>query len=125
MSTNGILSFNAQYNRPYNSLFSETSPNYLVAPFWDDVDTRGGNGRIFYEIHESGYFLDQVNTFLRRRRPSSFEGNWMLVAHWDAVHPYFGETSPEVNILTALCMVSRFITTGLIVFYRRIPSRLY
>lgn len=97
MGTNGLLSFNNSYNPWFNNPFSEfSSPDYLIAPFWADVDIRGGNGRIFYEIHESGYFLDQVNTFLQRKRPSSFEGTWMLVAHWDAVHPYFGLFNPEV-----------------------------
>ena len=59
-----------------------------MSPFWDDVDISGQNGRILYEIHESGYFLNQVNQFLQRKRPSDFVGTWMLVAHWDAVHPF-------------------------------------
>ena len=70
---------------------------YLVAPFWDDVDTREGNGEISYEIYESGYFLDHVSAFVRKQRPSTFQGTWMVVVYWDAVHPYLGTTSPEVG----------------------------
>ena len=98
MGTNGLLSFNISFNFFFNSPFSESTTSYLVAPFWDDVDIRDGNGRIFYESYDSGYFLDQVNTFLRRRRPSSFEGTWMLAAHWDAVYPYTFGFDPRVRI---------------------------
>ena len=67
-----------------------------MAPFWDDVDTRGGNGEVYYEVHESGHFLNQVNSFINTVRPSRFEGSYMLVVTWDAVHPYFGAFNPEV-----------------------------
>ena len=90
MGTNGLLSFNSLFNRFSNTPLSESSEPYIIAPFWDDVDIRGGNGRVHYEIHESGYFLEQINTFLQIKRPSSFEGTWMLVAHWDSVHHYPG-----------------------------------
>ena len=70
-----------------------------MAPFWDDADTRGGNGVISYEIHTTGYYLDEVNTFLQRKRPSGFVGTWMAVVYYDAIHPYFGAFNPEVGIL--------------------------
>lgn len=99
MGTNGLLSFGTSYNSIFNSPFSEFSRDYLVAPFWDEVDIRGGNGIISYEIFESGYYLDRVNFFLKTVRPSSFVGTWMLVTYWDAVHPYFGATSTTVSHL--------------------------
>ena len=70
-----------------------------MAPFWDDVDTRFGSGQIFYEIHTSGYFLEKVNAYLNRKRPSLFKGTWMMVVHWDAVHEYFGFFNPEVKYM--------------------------
>lgn len=90
MGSNGILSFGTPYNPWFNSPFSEFGPEFVVAPFWDDINIVGGNGRIFYEEHTSGYFLDQVNSYLQERRPSTspFVGTWMLVAYWDAVHPF-------------------------------------
>ena len=99
IGTNGILSFGTSYNTWSNQPFpgSGISNLYLVAPFWDDVDIRGGNGEISYEIHQSGYFLEQVNSFLQERRPSDFQGTWMAVIYWNAVHPYFGAFSPEVS----------------------------
>lgn len=57
---------------------------YIVAPFWDYFDLRGG-GNIFYEIHSlesSQSLLSQVSSFVSN---GSFSGNWMLVAQWDQV----------------------------------------
>ena len=68
-----------------------------MAPFWDDVDIRFNTGQISYEIHESGYFLDQVNDFIVESRPVDFVGTWMMVAYYDAVHPFFGLFSPQVQ----------------------------
>ena len=98
VGTNGLLSFGTAYNFFQNREFP-FSARYLVAPFWDDMDTRGGNGRISYEIHQSGYFLDQVSTYLNRKRPSEFQGTWMAVAYYDAVHPYLGTSNPEVSMV--------------------------
>ena len=101
VGTNGLISFGSSYNSWSNQQFPGSptvSSLYLVAPFWDDVDIRGGNGRISYEIHQSGYFLEQVNAFLQRKRPSAFQGTWMAVVYWDAVHPYFGASNPEVRV---------------------------
>ena len=88
VGSNGIISFGFEYNSYNNNPF----PNeyrYLVAPFWDDADTRGGDGVISYQEYESGYFLEHVSSFVRKQSPSSFHGTWMTVVYWDAVHPYY------------------------------------
>ena len=48
-------------------------------------------------MHDSGYYLDHVSGFIRAIAPSDFMGTWMLVAYWDAVHPYIGSDNPEVS----------------------------
>lgn len=102
MATNGIFSFGSPYgpffNQPFPGSFAISS-RYLVAPYWDDIDTRSDSGVISYEVHQSGYYLDRVNAFLRRKRPSTFVGTWMMVAYWDAVNPYFGPFRSEVDIM--------------------------
>ena len=98
VGTNGLISFGRFYNSYSNSLFpGSVSDRYLVAPFWDDVDITGGNGEISYEIHDSGYYLDHVSGFIRAIRPSEFQGTWMLVVYWDAVHHFIGTDNPEVS----------------------------
>ena len=91
MGTNGLISFGTGYNSFSNQPFPGStfiSSRYLVAPFWDDVDIRFNTGDISYEIHESGYFLNAVNTFIQRIRPTNFVGTWMMVVYYDAVHPW-------------------------------------
>ena len=71
-----------------------------MAPFWDDINIAGsGRGTISYETFESGYFLEQVNAFLQRIRPTSFEGTWMLVAYYNEVFPFSGTGEVYVNLL--------------------------
>ena len=102
IGSNGILSFGSGYNPFINELLPVPDV-YLVAPYWDDVDIRFGSGQISYEIHQDGYFLDEVSEFIRRRRSAiPFEGRWMLVVYWDAVHPYFGFFSDQVSPLHAM-----------------------
>ena len=75
----------------------------LVAPFWDDVDTRFGSGTISFEVQDSGYFLEEVSEFIRRRRSAlDFTGTWMLIVYWEAVHPYFGFFNPEVSFASPI-----------------------
>ena len=87
VETNGLISFGIAYNYHKYPSFPDPS-HYLVAPFWIDTDTSGGNGAISYETYESGYFLDHVSSFLRKNISLSFQGTWMTVVYWDAVHPY-------------------------------------
>ena len=57
---------------------------------------------VSYEIYDSGYFLDHISAFVRFQRPSDFQGTWMAVVYWDAIHPYIGVDSPEVGN-TCIC----------------------
>lgn len=101
MNTNGLLSFGSPYTEYSNQDFpgsGDTRLLYLVAPFWDDIDiSRDQIGQISYEIHQSGYYLDQVNDFLQRKRPSTFSGTWMFVAYWDSVRPFPGSSNSVVS----------------------------
>ena len=93
-----MLSFDTNFSFYFNVPFpGYVRTLYLVAPFWDDVDTRFGNGRVLYEVYESGYALDSVSAFIRRTNPSSFQGTWMLVSYWDSVRPYHGLFNSAVS----------------------------
>ena len=99
MGINGLLSFDTPFDTWFNQPFPFGFSLYLVAPFWDDADTRGGSGQISYEIHQSGYYLDHVSSFIRARNPSEFQGTWMMVTFWDAIHPFIGAFNSEVRML--------------------------
>jgi hypothetical protein len=105
VAVNGLLSFGTSYNSFFNQPFPGSptiNTRYLVAPFWDDIDTRFGDSQISYEVHDSGYYLDRVNLFLKRNRPSTFEGTWMMVTYWDAVRAYFGLFNSQENTFQAI-----------------------
>ena len=69
-------------------------PEYLVAPFWADVDIEEGVGNISYQIYSTGSpLLDTVNTIISDEENINFIGHWMLVAEWDDVPPYPNRTS--------------------------------
>ena len=55
---------------------------------------------ISYETFESGYFVDKVNDFIQRRKPTSFEGTWMMVASYDKVQPYSGSGEVYIHLYT-------------------------
>ena len=91
-----------------------------MAPFWDDINISGGDrGAISYETFESGYFLEQVNAFLQRIRPTSFEGTWMLVAYYNEVFPI--SSTGEVRICVNLLQV--YVLHRVFFFSFRTPSK--
>ena len=71
-----------------------------MAPYWDDIDTRYGNGKLSYEVHDSGFYLKEVSEFISRRRPSEFQGTWMAVIFFDRVREYPAAETTEVRLIT-------------------------
>ena len=72
---------------------------YLVAPFWADIDIRGGVGDISYQAYSTGSpILDTVNTIISDEENINFRGHWMLVAKWDSVPAYPHSTSQVSSI---------------------------
>ena len=123
VGTNGLISFGSPYNHFFNQPFPGSvfvSSRYLVAPFWDDVDIRGGNGEISYMTFVAGEELNTVNTFIQRQTNyTTFEGTWMMVVFWDRVHPFFGSSNEEVYVLLkSLSQHNPF-------YRRRIHSKLF
>ena len=99
-----------------------------MAPFWDDINLNSG-GEISYETFESGFYLDQVNTFIRRERSISFTGTWMMNVYYQQVAPYGGifggGGSGEVSV--SIRMLDTLISYALRKFFHfcRTPSKQY
>ena len=107
----------------------ETHFGYIVAPFWADADLRL-DGEIYYELHTSGSnptsieLLDRVSGFISRELGVMFEGNWMMVATWDGIHPWPHGSDPveatedpylqEVSVVIVLS-VQTFIQVSILV----------
>lgn len=117
VSTNGIISFGLPFYNHQPSLFpgpsTIISSQYLVAPFWSDVDIRTA-GTITYEVHtidneDSGAILSTVSEFISTYTGDGFNGSWLLVVLWDGVRE-FPATDDAVSftlILTFSCLSYR------------------
>ena len=97
---NGVISFGNPWSYAWPSQFPTswfwTRNGYVVAPFWSDNDIRRA-GTVGYAVINSGEsqkgdeLLRNVSSFIQHQKngeADDFEGQWMLVAYWDRVHPY-------------------------------------
>ena len=97
-----MISFGTSaYTTHVNSAFPGSSTRYLVAPFWDNINI-GRGGKISYETFQSGYFLDQVNAYIQRQRPTAFNGTWMMSAYYKEVQALAG--TGEVSVCVCVCV---------------------
>src|SRR5690606_8085853 len=74
INNNGNISFGSAYSA-YSPLGFPSDDYVMVAPFWGDVDTRNGNGSVWYKITPTAVYInweavgyynqhgDKLNTF--------------------------------------------------------------
>ena len=95
--------YNSAENEEFTTLLTG---EYLVAPFWDDVNIDDG-GTISYETFESGYYLEQVNAYIQRERQNTFQGTWMMNVYYKEVAPYFesGGDSRRVSFMYIIIII--------------------
>ena len=105
VGTNGYFSFGKRVATCCPSPFPNTL-NYLVAPFWADIDiSRDDGGEIYYQVHSRGNnsvsdeLLHEVSAFISNNQQTVFNGSWMLVATWDQVKAFSGDPF-NVSLLT-------------------------
>ena len=106
----------------------------MLAPFWSDNDIRRA-GSVRYASISLGAtsggdeLITRISAFIRHQNSDAneqnFNGEWMLVAFWDRVHPYphgstssyyhnyYGSFTEKVSslivfIITQLLMLLRF-----------------
>lgn len=116
----------------FPTLEPETFYSYVAAAFWGDADTRL-DGEVYYELHVaadnpiSEELIGRVNDFLAQEQGVDFDGNWMLVVHWNNIPPFphgLGFIIPEVNyiyiISTPLCVDSHLDQYTFIIFVKYI-----
>ena len=98
VNENGVISFEKEWLFSLPQRFPTTSEQIkqrlVVAPFWSDNDIRKA-GVVRYATYTRGdaspvgaALLNNLTSYIQRiRRDEDFEGRWMLIAHWDGVHP--------------------------------------
>jgi len=90
VSTNGLISF----NNSYTAYIPKTFPisEQVVAPYWDDSDTRK-KGFVRYAVITKdnatlSCLLDHTSNFISSQKSVDFKASWMLVARWVDLCPY-------------------------------------
>lgn len=95
---NGVISFGDKWHFWQPFRFPTPNPwsrrSYVVAPFWSDNDLRI-SGAVHYAVVndiQGKALLRNVSAFIQHNHKMAgedvFEGMWMLMAHWDEVHPF-------------------------------------
>ena len=106
MNTNGVISFGTSFLSTSSgglNFSSVTSPP-IIAPFWDDVNTRSG-GTIYYRQDTSPTVADLVNGAVRDLYPTlapPFQASLVFVATWDRVAPFINPSARGVNTFQAV-----------------------
>ena len=122
VSENGVVSFDEPFKFSFPNRFPTnffpTQQSFAIAPFWSDNDIRkeGAVRYATYSVGETGNpqgerLLQSLNQHIQSfqdRDEDPFEGQWLLTAHWDGVHPSpHGEDDhrgiPE-HLLEQVCM---------------------
>ncbi len=76
--------------------FPVTTNHLVVAPFWSDNDIRR-NGSVKFAHYSAidaetnslaAELIANVTTYIQSiREEDNFTGRWLLIAHWEGVHP--------------------------------------
>ena len=101
INENGVISFANPWSYSSPSRFPTnwywTRNQYVLAPFWSDNDIRRAGSVRYASIslgNTSGGddLIARVSAFIQHQnsdaKEQNFNGQWMLVAFWDSVHPY-------------------------------------
>ena len=98
MNENGVISFDQPWRYPYPDLFPTghywSRQGLAIAPFWSDNDIRMAGAvryvaygsQVYDETSQENMLLAEVNQIVQEV-DEEFTGKWLLVAHWDHVHP--------------------------------------
>lgn len=108
--------FDLWHPRQFPSNDPLVSSASILAPYWSDNDIRN-DGEISYasfqyaDSVEGNHFLGVVDSYIRHFYPnaSQFQGNFIIVAEWDWVHPFPHGNSNLTNILSRNPSVSDFV----------------
>ena len=111
VSSNGLFSFGSAYNGWITHTFSQdSSRDYVVAPFWSDIDLRIAGSVLFQDFTTGEAQLDTVSQFIRAQMKNSFSGTWMLVAYWDSVPEYYPDPRVFLDIVSGMLYITHSYT---------------
>ena len=101
MSENGVVSFDAPWRfplpEPFPTSHDPITRSFVVAPFWSDNDIRreGAVRYVSYNARDNtdpavSDLFNMLNELIQQSQSEEeedFIGQWLLIVHWDQVHP--------------------------------------
>ena len=108
VGTNGYISFDKVFTDYSPFEYPGNSRVTLVSPFFVDIDTSYGTGKIRYEIHalsQSPALFEDINHIINEQMDAAFAGKWLLLAEWRNC-PEFGRSQSIVSFLLNKCTSS-------------------
>jgi len=110
------------YNNGYISVGSGTTGGFtprpfprsgrIIAPYWADVDTRSGSGRVFYRETTSTSLRWRAAREVRRIYHTSFTPTHLIIATWSGVGYYSRHTdkvcSPQLLCHSSVHKITNF-----------------
>ena len=90
MNINGAVSFNQPFTEFSPMPFPRGYSVPIIAPFWADVDTRCGDGNVFYRQTTSNSIRDKAASDIGNlpSLSSAFYPSLVLIVTWDEVGYY-------------------------------------
>lgn len=104
VGTNGYFTF-TRFTGFTPFPFSKGNSISLVAPFFTDIDISNTPGRILYQVHSnltitySRNVAEYVNAVINTDRLTNFSTQWLLIASWIEVSPYYDDNENIISFL--------------------------
>ena len=98
VTTDGYFSFGRAVTCCPTLSLSQSTSNFIVAPFEANTNIATSKGNVSYEVHNittSPSFLSEANRYIQQNLQPGFSGTWMLVAEWNSV-PQSGQSTSLV-----------------------------
>ena len=106
MNNNGLISFDQPVRAYTPQAFPLSTNCNLIAPFWADVDTRDGRGRVLYrDASTEEEVMIRARNEIRRTfvNQTNFQPNFVFIATWERVGHFGGDGSTLVSECLIKC----------------------
>ena len=104
VGTNGFVFFGSTYIERTGdfNLFPNLN-QFLVAPYWTDIDLRV-TGRVAYKLiytssTSNNKVLQNINQFLAQNQTLKFSATWGLVASWEETCPFGNRECTNIKVM--------------------------
>ena len=109
VSSNGLLSFDRPFLKPFPHTFPLTTAR-VVAPYWDDSDTRV-KGFARYDIVTNSHpslscLISITSDVISSLENTTFQASWLLVTRWVDLCPYLDRNCQRLVEQFGIVLVS-------------------